>query len=364
MTKTERKQIFLKAYCHNNLGDDLFVRILCSRYPEADFICTAKENYMGGLKDIANLKIVGDSSFRKTADSVHYRLHGITAADQKGLKESDAAVILGGSMFIQNENWQKQLREYMKFAEYAKRFCIIGANFGPYHDDAYLSAYRELFAEADSVCFRDQKSYDLFRDIPSVSKAPDVVFQYDTDNSFEKENILSVIPVYTGGRKQLAPYHDLYTAKTAEVCEEAVRRGLKVYLLAFCKDQKDDLAVQEILSSVKEEYRDGIETVCYENDRNAIIDIIAKSQYVLATRFHGMILGWLYGCRTLPLIYDIKTENYLEDTGYMGKRIWLEDMNELNAEDLFEAPLTDVKEQIEEAEKQFAGLDAIIRDGI
>ena len=45
---------YLFACIEKNIGDDLFVKIICDRYPDTDFVITSKAQY-GSLKEISNL---------------------------------------------------------------------------------------------------------------------------------------------------------------------------------------------------------------------------------------------------------------------------------------------------------------------
>jgi colanic acid/amylovoran biosynthesis protein len=47
-----------------------------------------------------------------------------------------------------------------------------------------------------------------------------------------------------------------------------------------------------------------------------ILALIAESEYMVATRFHAMVLGLGAGKKVLPLIYHIKLRNVLEDLSF------------------------------------------------
>ena len=47
-----------------------------------------------------------------------------------------------------------------------------------------------------------------------------------------------------------------------------------------------------------------------------ILELIAESEYMVATRFHAMILGLGAGKKVLPLIYHIKLRNVLADLSF------------------------------------------------
>lgn len=51
---------------------------------------------------------------------------------------------------------------------------------------------------------------------------------------------------------------------------------------------------------------------------NQILRSIAESEYVVATRFHAMILGLGAKKKVLPLIYNLKLRTVLEDLSFQG----------------------------------------------
>ena len=360
MKETKQKNIYLKAYCHNNLGDDLFVRIICERYPDTHFYVSSRDDFFHGLEDISNLTRIRPEGIEEKVNSLYYRLTGLTLSEERILKACDAAVLLGGSMFIQNNNWKTQLKSNRRLMKKAPRFYIVGANFGPYQEEVFLKSYHELFSLADGVCFRDRDSFELFQDIPSVRMAADVVFQLNCRNDIEKTETMSVIPVDLSNRRKLAQYHETYISATASVCREALRKGIGVNLISFCRDQGDEKTIEETLNRISADDKSRIKTVFYNDNHEEIIDCISQSRYVLATRFHGMILGFLYGCRTVPVVYDIKTENYLKDLGFSGKTVYPETAMHLSLDDITATPLTDIREHIVNSAEQFADLDGFL----
>ena len=60
------KKILIKAYAQLNLGDDLFIKMLCERYRDVEFYLFANSEYEN-LKGIEsnNLKILYNDTFIK-----------------------------------------------------------------------------------------------------------------------------------------------------------------------------------------------------------------------------------------------------------------------------------------------------------
>ena len=49
-----------------------------------------------------------------------------------------------------------------------------------------------------------------------------------------------------------------------------------------------------------------------------ILKLIAESEYIVATRFHAMVLGLSAKKKVLPLIYNLKLRTVLEDLSFQG----------------------------------------------
>lgn len=349
---------FIKAYCHNNFGDDLFIRILCARYPDVQFYIKAKEEFTSGIADIPNLIIIKPGFLFKAADHISYRMAHHTISEIHILKECDAVILLGGSMFIQNNNWKAIFDEYTFLQKQAKHFFVIGANFGPYTDPEFKTAYEEFFRKADDVCFRDFRSFYLFQNIGNVRQAPDIVFKLKTGKQ-EKENMISLIPLDLSKRKKLSQYQEQYMHSLADICSEALQNNLKVNIISFCRDQGDEKAAEEILSMIPE--REKVHYVKYSINTEEILKLFQSSKYILSVRFHGMILGWLNNCIVCPVIYDQKMKNYLNDLHFPGKSVSIENIRDLSFSDVISNPLIDIQDQVRNSEEQFKALDSLLR---
>lgn len=56
------KKMMVSAYTEFNLGDDLFIKVLCERYPDTRFMIIAPRLYKLVFKDIKNLKVYASNS--------------------------------------------------------------------------------------------------------------------------------------------------------------------------------------------------------------------------------------------------------------------------------------------------------------
>ena len=105
----------------------------------------------------------------------------------------------------------------------------------------------------------------------------------------------------------------------AQVCSNLMEMGIPVKLFSFCEAENDEKAIDEILNRV--ENPGAIEKICYSGDVEGFLQQLNACRYLMAGRFHAMILGFAMGKRVLPMIYSIKQANVLKDCGFEGE-VW------------------------------------------
>lgn len=347
-------KIWLQAYCHENLGDDLFVRIITDRYPRCRFYLMSNGDNRQ-LRGIPNLTILPETLPRK----VLRKLNASYVAYGRKIRACDVTVLIGGSMFIEGETWQKKFAWHQALVKKARRFCVIGSNFGPYKSDAYYQNYRRLFARMDDCCFRDERTWGIFRDLTNTRWAPDIAFTAQRAVPVRKDGRSLVISVVNLKRKAaLAQYYPAYLEAVRKVAREFMSAGWTVTLLSFCREEGDLQCCQEICAELRE--KPGVMDYCGNLDE--MLEAIASAEYVLATRFHSMILGWLFDCKVFPLVYDEKMENVLNDFGLGQLARTVKQAEGLNMREVLDNArrLPDRGGISARAEQQFAYLDEIV----
>src|SRR5699024_4217930 len=101
----------------------------------------------------------------------------------------------------------------------------------------------------------------------------------------------------------------------------------------------------------------------YRGDIDEAIQIISSSRYMIATRFHAMILGWLHHKPTLPIAYSEKMTNVMNDVGYKGMYIDFTNLDDLQFDKVYDDLKTNavnISKQIENSEKHFKKLDEFL----
>ena len=172
-------KIYARAYLTENLGDDLFIKILTDRYKKHQFYSISRgfKNYTKG-----NLKVYSNPILFDIIEE--FKLEKYLS------NKCDLAISIGGSMYMENE-------KYIKDYSFGKnKYYVLGSNFGPYKTQGYYNKVYDFFKNAEDVCFREEYSYNLFKDLPNVRYASDIVFNLDikdVKNTNRKKAIFSII---------------------------------------------------------------------------------------------------------------------------------------------------------------------------
>lgn len=312
-------KIFVDIYLAKNVGDDLFLKILAEKFPEVQFII----NYYGNEYDEFVEKY---PNIIRPAYPLPYRvLNRLHVYDyindaRRISKSCDACLLLGGSIFREESYWKSVYAMRMKLAQafgsQNKPVLVLGANFGPYYSDEFLRSYKKFFSLCYDVCFREQYSYNLFRDIPVVRYEKDIVFQLGikTERTEKKQVCYSVIdPNHVAGLQQ---YREQYLDWLKESILWNISRGYRCILISFCQAEGDLEVCQELLTRFNDVTSQQIDVLTYTGDLEKIFSCMAESEIIIASRFHAVILALILKKKFLPLVYSQKTINVLQDLNY------------------------------------------------
>ena len=143
------------------------------------------------------------------------------------------------------------------------------------------------------------------------------------------------------------------------------KEGYQVILASFCREEGDLDAAQEIKN--RSEQQRNITIFDYNGtNRKQLLEEMSRSIYIIATRFHGTILGLTAGKSVFPILYSDKTKYVLEDLGFHGEYADLRDPDSLSFENakknLESGYKIDVTESIQNAEKHFEKLDEFLNN--
>ena len=196
---SERKKILLFAYTKVNLGDNLFIYMLLNRYKNIDFYIHIVEKEYAEVYD--------------NFDNLHY-IYEERNFENVNIEDFDAYIYVGGSIFMEPDYAIHEMKEINKFIrkckEKDKKFFYMSCNFGPYKTQEYLELAKETFALCDGICFRDQKSYNIFKNIDKVMYAPDMAFSFQTKKGKKERKSIGISVINLTIREGLKEFEEPY----------------------------------------------------------------------------------------------------------------------------------------------------------
>lgn len=159
------------------------------------------------------------------------------------------------------------------------------------------------------------------------------------------------------GDQGLSSYCESYYTFIKNCAEYFLKKNYQIHFLSFCAFQNDTGAYEEIRGRMAEEYRDSVDMITYDRDTDTCVQAIAESEYVIGTRFHSIILGWLYGKKVLPISYDTKTTHILADQN-IPLSVQIQDLDSISYENILKelesSVPVDISYELEHADKQFS----------
>ena len=333
---------YLFACIEKNIGDDLFVKIICERYPNIDFVITSEANY-GSLKEIRNLIFSKSLTQWIWASSLGQsnrikRIIGkiIQIYYSWQLPRCEVGVMIVGNAFknlkYTGRGQSQWIRERIGLAN---RFYIISTNFGPYSNESWKNDCTKIFSKVKDICFRDNYSYKLFSQLPNVRVAADAVLTLGLmDHEKNKNVIISVIDCSFKARSNnLKKIAFIYEKKMIDTINYLLQEGYNVTLLNSNSDQ-DRPACERILRKIN---KDSVSVIDYDGNLDIIFQLYKRSSYVIGTRLHTIILGLLFKMVVVPIVYDIKVDNFLKDCQFDQTYFDIKNLDSVSEKDIANA---------------------------
>ncbi len=357
-------QVMIYAYTANNLGDDLFIHTICTRYPNTKFLCYAPNNYQTTFNYLPNLEIIPNN--RILNKFIHAALKPFNKEfylREQLAKTCEIGVYIGGSIFMEQTGWEKEAQQVQTMKNSHDSFFILGANFGPFQSRKFYQTYEKNFQGITDICFRDHQSKELFTHLP-VRQAADVVFQLkDTFSHGKPKEQILISVIYPSIRKDLKKFDASYFKGIANISIHLINQGYDVLLMAFCQEEKDHLAMNEILSLIPKALLHKVNTYTYQTNLQEAISKLSESKAIIATRFHAMILGLFFHKPVFPIIYSEKMKTVLEDIEFPNLYSTIQNIDSVTpsqvTETFYQEPL-DIQNFIKSSDKQFDMLDQFL----
>ena len=359
------KEILIKGYFNKNLGDDLFFKLLASRYEKYNFyMFINKENIEINIK---NLKLMKKSFIHRIVNFIFRKLTiSYNFYEEKFLKKKkiDTIIEIGGSLFMEFgkiSSWKKMInfKEY-EIMKYTPNYYILGANFGAYKTKDFYDIHYNFFKKCKDVSFREKYSYDLFNSLPNIRYNKDIIFSLNPNKLYKEKEYILISVIKPSRKPETNKMDEEYYASIKKVILECLENSKKVKLMSFCKAEGDEEAIREILNLISKDKLSQIETYYYSGNIEEALEVIGKSEAIVATRFHAMILGFVFRKKVYPIAYSKKTTNVLEDLNFQGNYCSFDDLKNMSYTKIIENKILD-EETLESAkksaEKHFEKLD-------
>lgn len=375
-----KKKVIVYAYMNQNLGDDLFIEILCKRYPNVQFQLMLENDVdITFTKTLTNLQV---KRLKKSLISFfwnrlvwnnstgkHRFLLAELVPEKKELESADAVIYIGGSLFMQRTDKRMiEVERWQQRVNYMKEFYLLGCNFGPYLTEDYVKAYSNVFKKSTDVCMRDEKSANLFKDIPTVRQATDIVLGMEVAESVKEKLCLISVIDFLGDRSELLEKREMYKNVIRKYTENLVKRGYEVKFVSFCEPQGDLAMSEEIIKSLilTNEQLKKVKIHDYRSNLSEVLTLFSKAELVIATRFHAMILALVSNAKVLPVIYSPKMTNVLDDVCFQGPSVEILNLSEdyladLDIELLIQSEVLDITATKQLAKTQFEKLDLLLK---
>jgi len=272
-------------------------------------------------------------------------------------KKTSCNIIISGSYFMEWNSDSKFWEYYFKMEEeyYKQEPIVIGINIGPYHTKYFLENTKRLLSETKFLSVRDSKSAEILKELEPVL-APDIILGLrDTIKySYNKSFVKYVTIIVANNCRE----NETYIKKMGDILRSAMQYGYETRILRFCDAEGDAVTAKKILDQLDRK----VESIGY-NGKNLfnILEIINNSLLIIAGRYHGMILGWLFQVKTLPICYSDKMLNTIMDLNSESTFYWMNDLDsmECNINHLLEQiTIPKLEESIKNSSKHFAYLDS------
>lgn len=362
------KNILVKAYLNQNLGDDLFIYILAERYKnERFYLINYNKIDLKKTFNQINIKIKNISFFLKIINYFFSKILNINSLIEKVIcLKKDMCIEIGGSIFMEDSKEERNrvsLKNRIELLKKCKnKYFILGANFGPYKSKEYLEKYFNFFSKCVDICFREQYSYELFKNLKNIRYTKDIVFSLNK-KEYENKKYVLISVIKPSLKEDLLDKEEKYYQKLEKIIREYLKNKIEVKLMSFCKNEGDEEAIRDILISFSEEEKKKITTYNYNGNIEEALKVIGESDTIIATRFHAMILGFIYAKKVYPIAYSSKTINVLKDLEFKGNYATFDNLENLKIENILTNDKLDkdilLKFKIE-SEKQFQYLDSIL----
>lgn len=218
-------------------------------------------------------------------------------------------LISGGGSLLQDTTSFKSLIYYLLIIFLGliskKKVIIFAQGIGPIKNLFGLILTMQILKHCTYVSVRDKKSYALLKTWGvKCELLCDPIFSAEVSD-FKEENTVAV---------QLRDCKNMSNDFIDRLAESVCRNFPNTNLEIFSFQDSYDLEVCKKFEKIVNILEPNIKTTVYSDlTNNEIIEKISKAKYLIAMRFHAIIIGLLAKSKILAINYDIKVEKIAKE---------------------------------------------------
>lgn len=315
------KAVLVSFFESNNIGD-LLISDLMYKKTKEHFNEVTKINYLNG-REVSQKDGIKIESFKpeepkrekSTKESIAAGLSSLKLntlnylylskiknyqLDQfeEEIKDADVLVIGGGNMIF--DIYERTLvaarfNQYIKIAEkYNKKIFAMSLGIGPFQTDYQADLATEALSKCDYVTFRDQKSYDIYKNkrpnqTKNVHVAVDPVFALP--HLIENTNQDTVIGLNIINNPEYAEDNELYekVVNGYVLLIESLINKTNMEIHLFSTETRDYEVIDEVYSRINNQEK--VEVIHIKNF-DELLELYSNISLLIAARMHSMIIAY------------------------------------------------------------------------
>lgn len=219
-------------------------------------------------------------------------------------------LISGGGSLLQDVTSLKSLFYYLSIIFIAlffrKKVIIFAQGIGPIKNKIGLFLTIALLKHCKYVSVRDKKSFELLKSYGiNADLQCDPIFMTKVEPVDIKDKTVAI---------QLRNCKDINTDFIQRLADSVIKNfpGYRYEIYSF-QDVIDAKICEQFEHSLKMLDSDSNITLYKNLSNEQVIEQLNKVEYLIAMRFHAIIVGLLAGAKTLAINYDIKVEKIAEE---------------------------------------------------
>lgn len=234
------------------------------------------------------------------------------------LTDANALIIGGGNMIFDLEPDTLSAKRFGYYVENAKKRGVpvyaISLGIGPFQNKYQLKSAVEALAMCDYITFRDNRSYELFREFNDTHKhvavVPDPVFFMATDNltnNRSKIGINIINPVLFGADLNSEKIQENYVALLNQLLTDFTEE-----IVIYNTEEKDFDYCKAVYQNFVDNQR---VTLAKVNSLSDLYNVYDSTKIIIGTRMHSMITAFSQGIPIIGISWQQKVDAMFELLG-------------------------------------------------